>query len=164
MKKILILLLLPIITFAQKEVVIHIKTDNYPSETKWVLHKDSYPNGDTIGHVPYGYYTQGNTKIHLSELVDGAIEKNAKEETDTREVKNSQKETTHHHYSQELNNDNGQHEANNMDSFCIYHDARSCSQRWTNSCGNVFWTIDRTVSAHAEKLRQSTVRWEINSC
>ena len=61
MKKILLLLLLPIITFAQKEVVIHIKTDNYPSETKWVLHKDSYPNGDTIGHVPYGYYTQGNT-------------------------------------------------------------------------------------------------------
>ena len=61
MKKLLLLLLLPVITFAQKEVVIHIKTDSYPSETKWVLHKDSYPNGDTIGHVPYGYYTQGNT-------------------------------------------------------------------------------------------------------
>ena len=39
MKKILLLLLLPIITFAQKEVVIHIKTDNYPSETKWVYIK-----------------------------------------------------------------------------------------------------------------------------
>ena len=37
MKKILLLLLLPIITLAQKEVVIHIKTDGYPSETKWVL-------------------------------------------------------------------------------------------------------------------------------
>ena len=32
MKKILLLLLLPIITFAQKEVVVHIKTDNYPSK------------------------------------------------------------------------------------------------------------------------------------
>ena len=60
MKKILILLLLPIITFAQKEVVIHIKTDNYPSETKWTLYKDAY-QGDTIAYVPYGHYTQGNT-------------------------------------------------------------------------------------------------------
>ena len=34
MKKILLLLLLPLMTFAQKEVVIHITTDNYPSETK----------------------------------------------------------------------------------------------------------------------------------
>ena len=60
MKKILLLLLLPIITFAQKEVVIHIKTDNYPSETKWTLYKDAY-QGDTIAYVPYGHYTQGNT-------------------------------------------------------------------------------------------------------
>jgi len=60
MKKILILLLLPIITFAQKEVVIHIKTDSYPGETKWTLYKDAY-QGDTIAYVPYGHYTQGNT-------------------------------------------------------------------------------------------------------
>ena len=59
MKKILLILLLPIITFAQKEVVIHIKTDNYPSETKWTLHKDAY-QGDTIAYVPYGHYTQGS--------------------------------------------------------------------------------------------------------
>ena len=60
MKKILILLLLPIITFAQKEVVIHIKTDGYPNETKWTLYKDAY-QGDTIAYVPYGHYAQGNT-------------------------------------------------------------------------------------------------------
>ena len=56
MKKLLLLLLLPIITFAQKEVVVHIKTDTYPSETSWVLYKDAY-QGDTIGYVPFGYYT-----------------------------------------------------------------------------------------------------------
>jgi len=60
MKKILLLLLLPIITFAQKEVIIHIKTDSYPSETKWTLYKDAY-QGDTIAYVPYGHYTQGGT-------------------------------------------------------------------------------------------------------
>jgi len=60
MKKLLLLLLLPIITFAQKEVVIHIKTDSYPGETKWTLYKDAY-QGDTIAYVPYGHYTQGNT-------------------------------------------------------------------------------------------------------
>jgi len=60
MKKILLLLLLPLITFAQKEVVIHIKTDTYPGETKWTLYKDAY-QGDTIAYVPYGHYTQGNT-------------------------------------------------------------------------------------------------------
>ena len=60
MKKIFILLLLPIITFAQKEVVIHIKTDNYPSETKWTLYKDAY-QGSIIASVPYGHYTQSNT-------------------------------------------------------------------------------------------------------
>ena len=60
MKKILILLLLPIITFAQKEVVIHIKTDSWPGETKWTLYKDAY-QGDTIAYVPYGHYTQPNT-------------------------------------------------------------------------------------------------------
>ena len=59
MKKILILLLLPILTFAQKEVVIHIKTDGYPSETRWVLY-DSVYQGDTIDYVEYGHYAQPN--------------------------------------------------------------------------------------------------------
>tara|TARA_R100000805_G_C3622899_1_gene128318 strand:+ start:551 stop:3301 length:2751 start_codon:yes stop_codon:yes gene_type:complete len=60
MKKLLILLLLPIITFAQKEVVIHVKTDNYPGETRWTLYKDAY-QGSIIASVPYGHYTQANT-------------------------------------------------------------------------------------------------------
>ena len=60
MKKLLLLLLLPVITFAQKEVVIHIQTDSYPGETKWTLYKDAY-QGDTLSYVPYGHYTQGNT-------------------------------------------------------------------------------------------------------
>ena len=59
MKKILLLLLLPIITFAQKEVIIHVKTDYYPSETKWVLY-DSVYQGDTLAHVPYGHYDSAN--------------------------------------------------------------------------------------------------------
>ena len=60
MKKILLLLLLPIITLAQKEVVIHIKTDSYPGETKWTLYKDAY-QGDTLAFVPYGHYTSVST-------------------------------------------------------------------------------------------------------
>ena len=60
MKKIFLLLLLPVLTYAQKEVIISIKTDYYPSETKWVLY-DSVYQGDTLAHVPYGYYNQSNT-------------------------------------------------------------------------------------------------------
>ena len=60
MKKILLLLLLPLITFGQKEVIIHITTDNYPLETKWTLYKDAY-QGDTLAYIDYGHYTQGNT-------------------------------------------------------------------------------------------------------
>ena len=60
MKKILLLLLLPIMTFAQKEVIIHITTDNYPSETKWTLYKDAY-QGDTLAYVDYGHYDSSNT-------------------------------------------------------------------------------------------------------
>ena len=50
MKKILLLLLLPIITLAQKECVIHVTTDQYPMETYWTLFADSL-NGDTIAMV-----------------------------------------------------------------------------------------------------------------
>ena len=60
MKRILLLLLLPIITFAQKEVIVHLTTDNYPGETKWVLYKDVF-EGDTLAHVDYGHYTQDYT-------------------------------------------------------------------------------------------------------
>ena len=60
MKKILILLLLPLITFAQKEVIVNINTDTYPTETRWVLHADSL-NGPILDNVSYGYYTLANT-------------------------------------------------------------------------------------------------------
>ena len=46
MKKILfIILLLPLLVFGQKDVLIHLTTDNYPSETRWILYADSFgPN------------------------------------------------------------------------------------------------------------------------
>ena len=72
MKKLLLLLLLPLITFAQKEVIIHITTDNYPSETKWTLYKDVY-QGDVLGYVSYGHYTQANTSymdtLHIPDSI-----------------------------------------------------------------------------------------------
>ena len=43
-----------------KETVIHINTDGYPQETRWVLHADSL-YGAILGDVNYGYYTQSNT-------------------------------------------------------------------------------------------------------
>ena len=61
MKKLLfILVLFPILLFGQKEVIVHINTDAYPQETRWVLHEDSL-YGSIIADVNYGYYTQGNT-------------------------------------------------------------------------------------------------------
>jgi hypothetical protein len=60
MKKIILLLLLPIITLAQKECIIHVTTDQYPTETYWTLFADSL-YGDTIAMVPAGYYTSPNT-------------------------------------------------------------------------------------------------------
>ena len=56
MKKILILILLPLFTFAQKECVVHINTDQYPTETYWTLYADSL-YGDTLGYVTPGHYT-----------------------------------------------------------------------------------------------------------
>ena len=43
--------------FGQKETVIHINTDNYPQETRWVLYADSV-YGTILGDVQYGYYNQ----------------------------------------------------------------------------------------------------------
>ena len=56
MKKLLILLFLPLLAFSQKECVIHITTDNYPTETYWTLFADSL-YGDTICNVLDGHYT-----------------------------------------------------------------------------------------------------------
>ena len=61
MKRILfLLLLLPTLLFGQKETIVHINTDNWPSETRWVLHVDSL-NGPILGQVNYGHYTQPTT-------------------------------------------------------------------------------------------------------
>ena len=67
MKKLLLLLLLPLTLFGQtKETIIHITTDNYPSETRWVLYADSM-YGNILGSVQYGYYTQSSTP-HMDTL------------------------------------------------------------------------------------------------
>ena len=60
MKKILLLLLLPFTLLGQKQAVVHINTDAYPSETYWIIMKDSL-YGDTIAEVQAGYYTSGNS-------------------------------------------------------------------------------------------------------
>ena len=57
----LILFLLPTLIFGQnKEVIITLKTDSYPSENRWVLY-DSIYQGAIISEVQYGHYTQPNT-------------------------------------------------------------------------------------------------------
>ena len=72
MKKLLLLLLLPIITFAQKEVIVHMNTDQYPTETRWVLYADSL-YGSILEEVSYGYYTQSNTSysdtLYISDTI-----------------------------------------------------------------------------------------------
>ena len=61
MKKLLLLiLLLPTLLYSQKETIITLETDSYPSETYWILMADSL-YGDTIYEVPPGHYTQPNT-------------------------------------------------------------------------------------------------------
>ena len=65
MKK-LLLLLLPLTLFGQKETIIHITTDSYPQETRWVLYADSM-YGSILSSVQYGYYTQSNTP-HMDTL------------------------------------------------------------------------------------------------
>ena len=50
MKKLLILFLLPLTLLGQKQAVVHINTDAYPSETYWIIMKDSL-YGDTIADV-----------------------------------------------------------------------------------------------------------------
>ena len=61
MKNILLtILLLPILVFGQKEVIVSIKTDTYPSETRWVLYADSF-QGPVLEEVQYGHYNVPNT-------------------------------------------------------------------------------------------------------
>jgi len=61
MKKILLLLLLlPFTLLGQKQAVVHINTDAYPSETYWIVMKDSL-YGDTIASVQAGHYNSANS-------------------------------------------------------------------------------------------------------
>ena len=60
MKNIILFLLIPFLSYGQKECVIHVTTDQYPTETYWTLFADSL-YGDTIAMVPAGYYTSPNT-------------------------------------------------------------------------------------------------------
>jgi len=67
MKKLLFILLLPLTLFGQtKETIIHIHTDNYPQETRWVLYADSM-YGSILGSVQYGYYTTPDSS-HMDTL------------------------------------------------------------------------------------------------
>ena len=64
MKKLITLLIfLPIFLFGQKQSIIHITTDQYPTETRWVLYADSL-YGSIIHEVSYGYYTSPLTAHH----------------------------------------------------------------------------------------------------
>ena len=60
MKKLLLLLLVPFSLFGQKNLVVHINTDSYPSETYWIVFKDSL-YGDTIAMVDAGHYTSASS-------------------------------------------------------------------------------------------------------
>ena len=60
MRKILLLTLLPFALLSQKNLVVHLNTDAYPSETYWIIFKDSL-YGDTIASVDAGHYTSANS-------------------------------------------------------------------------------------------------------
>jgi hypothetical protein len=59
--------------FGQKEVIISIKTDSYPSETRWAIY-DSIYQGNLLHSVNYGHYTQANTfnydTVYISDSVN----------------------------------------------------------------------------------------------
>ena len=66
MSRVLYIILMIIIfglstAFAQdKQVIISLKTDSYPSESRWALYDSAY-QGPILAEVPYGHYTQPNT-------------------------------------------------------------------------------------------------------
>ena len=73
MKNIILLLLIPLLTFAQKEVVVSIKTDTYPSETRWVLYADSF-QGPVLEEVQYGHYSVPNVMNYDTLLIADSID------------------------------------------------------------------------------------------
>ena len=72
MKKILLLLLLPFTLLGQKPLAVIVTTDAYPTETYWILMKDSL-YGDTIASVPAGHYTSANTTYIDSVMLADSI-------------------------------------------------------------------------------------------
>ena len=72
MKKLLLLLLLPFTLLGQKPLKIIVTTDAYPTETYWILMKDSL-YGDTIASVPAGHYTSANTTYIDSVMIADSI-------------------------------------------------------------------------------------------
>jgi len=72
MKKLILLLLLPFTLLGQKPLTVILTTDNYPSETYWILMKDSL-YGDTIASVSPGYYTSANTTYIDSIVIADSI-------------------------------------------------------------------------------------------
>ena len=68
----LLLLLLPFTLLGQKQAVVHINTDAYPSETYWIIMKDSL-YGDTIADVQPGHYTIANSVFTDTITIDDSI-------------------------------------------------------------------------------------------
>ena len=68
----LLLLLLPFTLLGQKQAVVHINTDAYPSETYWIIMKDSL-YGDTIADVQPGHYTIANSIFTDTITIDDSI-------------------------------------------------------------------------------------------
>ena len=61
------------VAFGQdKEVIISLKTDTYPSETRWVLY-DSVYQGPILSEVQYGHYTQPNTMNYDTVYIPDSI-------------------------------------------------------------------------------------------
>ena len=69
LKLLLLLLLFSLSSYGQcpadhVDIVINVETDNYPSETYWMVFAHQYPGisaGDTIAQVSAGYYSTNNT-------------------------------------------------------------------------------------------------------
>ena len=74
MKNVLLLLLLPFTLLAQKQVVVHINTDSWPSETRWVLHVDSLTNITFVIYDSYGDGLQSPGSYFVSICEDTIID------------------------------------------------------------------------------------------
>ena len=72
MKKLLLLLFLPFTLLAQKPLAVIVTTDAYPTETYWILMKDSL-YGDTIASISAGHYTSANTTYIDSVMIADSI-------------------------------------------------------------------------------------------